>query len=79
MFRHISVTKTLRRLEKTKRNGVFLSNFEVSGYVMKHYLSCTGYLRYRNFMRNEGNGIKCLWSFATYIQSSRKRTPAGRE
>ena len=31
---------TKKRVENTTNSGVFLTNFEVFGYVMKHSLAC---------------------------------------
>ena len=44
VFHHISKHGE----ESTTRSGVFLTNFEVFGNVMKHSLSCLIYLLNRN-------------------------------
>ena len=38
MFHHISNTE--KRVENMTHSGVFLTNFEVSDTVMKHYDEC---------------------------------------
>ena len=39
---------TEKRVENTTRSGVFLTNFEVFGNVVKHRLECLIYLLNRN-------------------------------
>ena len=41
-------TPTEKRVENTTHSGVFLTNFEAFGNVMKHSLECLKYLLNRN-------------------------------
>ena len=40
VFHQISVQTLRSRLKKTRRSRVFLNDFEVFGYLMKHTLEC---------------------------------------
>ena len=47
----IEFPNTEKRVKNTTRSGVFLTNFEVFGNVMKHSLECLTYLVNRNLTR----------------------------